>query len=176
MFKHWLGIIGAVAVSGALLVGGFTVAQAATGGAPWYHMGYRMGPITGSSATPGSYGYGMMGPQGGMMGNPNSPNMMNGYTSSNGSSATQTPITGESVSIQNFAYHPANLQVKVGTTVTWTNQDTAPHTVTFRDNTLTSSGLLQKGAVYRYTFTHAGTFTYYCQVHPAMTAQVVVTA
>jgi plastocyanin len=172
MFKHWLGIIGTVAVSGALLFGGIAVAQAATSGSSWY----RMGPTTGSNATPGSYGYGMMGPQGGMMGNPNGPNMMNGYNSSNGSSATQTPITGESVSIQNFAYYPANLQVKVGTTVTWTNQDTAPHTVTFRDNTLTSSGMLQKGDVYRYTFTQVGTFTYYCQVHPSMTAQVVVAA
>jgi plastocyanin len=175
MFKHWLGLIGAVAVSGALLIGGITVAQAATGGSPWYHMGAAMG----SNATPGSYGNGMMGPQGGMMGNPSSPNMMNGYTGSNrsnGSSATQTPVAGDSVSMQNFAYHAANLQVKVGTTVTWTNQDTAPHTITFRDSAVSSSGLLQKGDMYRYTFTQAGTYTYYCQVHPSMTAQVVVTA
>ena len=181
MFTRWFGILGAVVVTGALLFGGIAVAQAAmSNGGPWYHSG----PIMGSGAPSGSYGmmrpgatpgsYGMMGPHGdgGMMGNPN---MMHGYGAAQTPSSAQ-PVTGESVVIQNFAYQPANLQVKVGTTVTWTNQDTAPHTVTFRDGSLTSSGLLQKGDVYRYTFTKAGTFAYYCQVHPNMTAQVVVTA
>jgi plastocyanin len=167
MFKHWLGIMGVVAVIGALLVGGVAVAQAAMSGSPWYRTGSMMGP----GMTPGSYS--MMNPQGGMMGNPN---MMNGYNGSAQTPSSATAVTGDRVSIQNFTYQPANLQVKVGTTVTWTNQDTAPHTITFRDSSLTSSGLLQKGAVYRYTFTQAGTFTYYCQVHPTMTAQVVVTA
>jgi len=67
------------------------------------------------------------------------------------------------------------LQVKVGTTVTWTNNDVAPHTVTFRDSSLKSSGVLQQGAPYSYTFTRTGTFTYYCDIHEYMTAQVVVT-
>jgi plastocyanin len=169
MFKHWLGIMGVVAVTGALLVGGVAVAQAAMNIGPWYHPTSMMGPRT----TPRSYP--MMGSNGGMMGNPN---MMTGYnnTSATQSPASAAPVTGDRVTIQNFASYPANFQVKVGTTVTWTNQDTAPHTITFRDSSLTSSGLLQKGAVYRYTFTQAGTFTYYCQVHPTMTAQVVVTA
>lgn len=175
MFTRWLGIVGVVIVIGALLFGGVAVAQAAMNGGPWYHAG----PMMGWNGTPGPNG-GMMGPNGGMMG-PNG-GMMNGYGGMmNGYGAAQAPanaapVTGDSVTIQNFAFQPANLQVKVGTTVTWTNQDTAPHTVTFRDSSLTSSGLLQKGDVYRYTFTKAGTFTYYCQVHPNMTAQVVVTA
>lgn len=182
MFKRWLAILGAVVFTGALLFGGVAAAQAAMSSGRWYHSG----PMMGSNATPGSYGMsgmggmngrnGMMGPQsgGGMMGNSSG---MNGYGSgSNQSPSSVAPVTGDSVVIQNFAYQPANLQVKVGTTVTWTNQDTAPHSVTFRDSSLTSSRLLQKGDVYRYTFTKAGTFTYYCQVHPYMTAQVVVTA
>ncbi|HZC04506.1 MAG TPA: cupredoxin family copper-binding protein, partial [Ktedonobacterales bacterium] len=90
--------------------------------------------------------------------------------------ASTAPVTGDSVTIQNFAFQPANLQVKVGTTVTWTNQDTAPHTVTFRDSSLTSSALLQKGQSFSYTFTKVGTFSYYCDVHEAMTGQVTVTA
>ncbi len=165
MFKRWLGIVGAVVVIGALAFGGIAVTQAAMTSGPWYHSDWMMRPGT----TPGSYG--MMGPNGGMMGNPN---MMHGYGVVQ-TPASAAPVTGESVTIQNFAYQPVNLQVKVGTTVTWTNQDTAPHTVTFHDASLTSSSLLQKGDVYRYTFTKVGTFTYYCQVHPYMTAQVVVT-
>lgn len=176
MFKHWLGIAGVVAVIGALLFGGIAIAQAATNGGfgnggRWYHAG----PMMGWNATPGSYG--MMGPNGGMMG-PNG-GMMHGYGSGYGSAqspASVAPVTGDHVTIQNFAFQPANLQVKVGTTVTWTNQDTAPHTVTFRDGSLTSSGMLQKGGSYTYTFTKVGAFAYYCQVHPYMTAQVVVTA
>ncbi len=170
MFKHWLGIVGGAIVVGALLFGGLAVTQAAMGGGfgsggPWYHAG----PMMGWSATPGSYG--MMGPNGGRMG----PNMMGGYGSAQ-SPANATPVAGNSVTIQNFTFQPANLQVKVGTTVTWTNQDTAPHTVTFRDSSLTSSGTLQKGGVYTYTFTKVDTFAYYCQFHPYMIAQVVVTA
>jgi amicyanin len=170
MFKRWLGILGAVAVAGALLFGGIAAAQAAMSAGPWYHTG--SGSMMGPNATPGSYG--MMGPYGpgNMMGNPN---MMNGYGATQAPSSA-APVTSDRVVIQNFAYQPANLQVKVGTTVTWTNQDAAPHTITFRDGALTSSKLLQKDGAFSYTFTTAGTFTYYCQVHPYMTAQVVVTA
>lgn len=170
MFKRWLGILGAVVVTGALLFGGIAAAQAAMSSGPWYHTGTMMGP----NAAPGSHG--MMGPygsgNGGMMDNPN---MMNDYGGASAPSSA-TPVTSDRVVIQNFTYQPANLQVKVGTTVTWTNQDTAPHTITFRDSALTSSKVLQKEGVFIYTFTTTGTFAYYCQVHPYMTAQVVVTA
>lgn len=184
MRKRWLVIAGAVVVLGALLFGGAALAQGAMGGngafggyGPGGMMNGRgwwgSGAQAGSSATPGP-GY-MMG-NGGMMGNGYGPGgMMGGYGGSQNASSA-APVTGNSVTIQNFAFQPANLQVKVGTTVTWTNQDTAPHTITFRDSSLTSSGMLQKGETYSYTFTKTGTFAYYCQVHPNMTAQVVVTA
>jgi plastocyanin len=77
--------------------------------------------------------------------------------------------------MENFAFQPVNVQVKVGATITWTNKDTAPHTVTFRDSSLTSSGILRQGDTYSYTFTRVGTFTYYCDLHRYMTAQVTVT-
>jgi hypothetical protein len=64
----------------------------------------------------------------------------------------------------------------VGTKVTWTNEDTAPHTVTIQSGPVTfGSPTLQKGDSFTYTFTTAGTYTYYCAVHPTMTASVVVT-
>lgn len=154
MRRIWVSIIVALTLGIALMFGGVVAIQAAMGQHNEVNADYRNG------------GYG------GMMGNGG---MMGGYGNAQ-NPANVTPTTGNTVTIQNFAFQPANLQVKVGTTVTWTNQDTAPHTVTFRDSSMTGSALLQKGQSFSYTFTKAGTFSYYCQVHPGMTAQVVVTA
>jgi plastocyanin len=80
------------------------------------------------------------------------------------------------VAIQNYAFSPAALTVAVGTKVTWTNDDTAPHTVTVSSGPVKfSSPSLQKGDTYTFTFTAAGTYSYYCAVHPSMVAKVVVT-
>ena len=84
--------------------------------------------------------------------------------------------SGVPVAIKNYAFSPAALTVSVGTKVTWTNDDTAPHTVTVSSGPVTfSSPLLQHGDTYTYTFTTPGTYSYYCAVHPSMTASVVVT-
>lgn len=79
-----------------------------------------------------------------------------------------------SVSIKNFAFASANLTVAKGTTVTWTNGDGAPHTVT-GDNGGPNSPSLGTGQSYSYTFNTIGTFPYHCAVHPMMTATVTVT-
>jgi plastocyanin len=80
------------------------------------------------------------------------------------------------VTIQNFAFSPASLTIPAGTTVVWTNKDTAPHTVTVRSGPVTfSSPNLQQGDSFTYTFTQSGTYQYYCAVHPNMTASVTVT-
>ncbi len=85
------------------------------------------------------------------------------------------PLTNvTSVEITGDQFAPANLQVKVGTTITWTNKDSVAHSVTFK-NGMKDSGLFTQGKSYSYTFTKAGTFAYYCIVHPHMVAQVVVT-
>ncbi|MFF9647012.1 cupredoxin domain-containing protein [Kitasatospora aureofaciens] len=91
--------------------------------------------------------------------------------------ATTAPATGNTVTIQNFAFAPASLKVKAGTTVTWTNKDTDAHTVTSKQGSggPLNSAPLTTGATYRYTFTKAGTYAYYCSIHPFMTATVVVT-
>jgi len=81
---------------------------------------------------------------------------------------------GTAVTIQGFAFDPKTLTVKVGTTVTWTNQDSVGHTVTLDDGSA-GSGTLQQGATFQQTFSKAGSFAYHCKIHPSMTATVTVT-
>jgi plastocyanin len=86
-----------------------------------------------------------------------------------------SPVTGVTqVVIQDSAYAPANVQVRVGTSLTWTNTYSVPHSVTFK-NGMKDSGLLRQGQVFTYTFTTPGTYAYYCTAHPSMVAQVLVT-
>lgn len=82
--------------------------------------------------------------------------------------------TGNSVTIQNTAFSPQNLQVKVGQEVTWTNQDQFTHTVTSDTGTF-DSGNVANGKTFSFTFTKEGTFTYHCNIHTSMTGQVTVT-
>ena len=77
----------------------------------------------------------------------------------------------QAVSIANFAFAPANVTVKVGDSVTWTNNDTVPHTVTFASF---ASEQLAPGATYTHKFDTAGSFDYKCSIHPNMTAKVTV--
>ncbi|HEX2221386.1 MAG TPA: cupredoxin family copper-binding protein [Candidatus Limnocylindria bacterium] len=87
------------------------------------------------------------------------------------------PVRGAThqVSIDNFAFMPANLTVAVGDTVTWTNNDDAPHTAT-AGNGAFDSGNLDNGQTYSFTFTTAGTFSYICEIHPQMTGTITVQA
>ena len=87
----------------------------------------------------------------------------------------QTPQNNNqpSVSISNFSFSPASISVKKGTTVTWTNQDSAPHTVV-GDNGGPESQILSRGTSYSYTFDTTGTFAYHCSIHPSMQGGVTV--
>ncbi len=77
------------------------------------------------------------------------------------------------VTIQNFAYSPADITVQKGTTVTWTNLDSVQHTVT-SDTGLFDSGRLSQDQTWSYTFNNAGTFSYHCTIHPYMKGTVTV--
>jgi plastocyanin len=80
------------------------------------------------------------------------------------------------VSIKDFAFVPAAITVKTGVTVTWTNSDQDPHTVTsVSPATQLHSPTLNTGGVYRHAFTAPGTYEYLCTIHPFMTATVLVT-
>lgn len=78
------------------------------------------------------------------------------------------------VIIQGNAFNPDSLTVKVGTSVTWTNNDSYDHTVT-SDSGAFDSGHIAAGQSYSFTFSKVGTYTYHCSVHPFMTAKIVVT-
>lgn len=83
--------------------------------------------------------------------------------------------TGETVevSIADFAYGDP-LEIAVGTTVTWTNNDSVAHTVTQSGGEGFQSGKMDAGATFSYTFTEAGTFDYYCEYHADMASTITV--
>ena len=81
--------------------------------------------------------------------------------------------TTQSVDISNFAFNPGTIKIAVGTRVTWTNSDSAPHTVT-ADAGEFDSGRLQPGATFEYTFDAIGTFAYHCALHASMHGTVEV--
>ena len=78
------------------------------------------------------------------------------------------------VKIANFTFGPQELKVKVGTTVTWTNEDDIPHTVVSPNNF--RSKALDTNDTFSFTFSKPGTYRYFCSLHPHMTATVVVEA
>jgi plastocyanin len=88
-------------------------------------------------------------------------------------SAAAPAAGGSAVSIANFAFAPASMTVAVGTTVTWTNTDSAGHTVTADDGSF-KSDKLGTGATFSQTFTKAGTFAYHCSIHSSMTGTITV--
>ena len=80
---------------------------------------------------------------------------------------------GPLVDIQAFQYSMPTLTVPVGTTVTWTNHDVEPHTVTANDRAFASSGL-ETNDTFAFRFDRPGTYAYHCALHPFMTGQIVV--
>jgi len=80
---------------------------------------------------------------------------------------------GNAVTIQNFSFGPATLEVPVGTTVTWTNKDSTNHTATADDGSFDSKAI-STGQTFTQTFTTAGTFTYHCSIHTTMTGTITV--
>jgi plastocyanin len=89
-------------------------------------------------------------------------------------SAQEKPTTAE-VKIDNFSFGPATLTVAVGTSVTWTNRDDIPHTVVSTDDPkVFKSKVLDTDEKFSFTFSKAGTYPYFCSLHPKMTGKVVV--
>jgi len=82
-----------------------------------------------------------------------------------------TTANANSISIENYAFNPATLTVKVGTTVTWTNNDSAVHQIQSGDF---NSKMLSKGQTFSFTFNQAGNFDYACSIHPTMTGSIIV--
>ena len=76
-----------------------------------------------------------------------------------------------------FAFSPATLTIKAGTTVTWKNNTSVSHTVTSDDGKSFDSGTsnpIAAGATFSFTFTKTGTYAYHCEIHPFMKATIIV--
>ena len=85
----------------------------------------------------------------------------------------QPSAANAAVKIDNFVCGPQTVTVPVGTTVTWTNSDDIPHTAVSTDGVFKSK-VMDTDEKFSYTFTNAGTYSYYCSIHPKMTGKVVV--
>jgi plastocyanin len=87
--------------------------------------------------------------------------------------ADQPSAASAAVNIDNFVFGPQTITVPVGATVTWTNKDDIPHTSVSTEGVFKSK-VLDTDEKFSYTFTKAGTYPYYCTIHPKMTGKVVV--
>ena len=104
-----------------------------------------------------------------------------GYYKAKGSAQAAVPASQPttqpaiSVKIENFTFQPKELQITVGTTVTWQNADDVPHTATSKDDPqIFDSGPLDTDDKFSFTFSKPGKYAYYCKVHPHMTGVVIV--
>jgi plastocyanin len=89
---------------------------------------------------------------------------------------TTQPITSNTVEIKGFAFNPATITVSKGTTVAWVNNNGAPHTITTTIAPVDfDSGRRNKGDTFNQTFNTAGTYEYFCSIHPNMKGKVIVT-
>jgi plastocyanin len=93
--------------------------------------------------------------------------------SGSATAADQPAAANAEVKIDNFSFGPQTVTVPVGATVTWTNHDDIPHTVVSTDGVFKSK-VRDTDEKFAYTFTKAGTYPYYCTIHPKMTGKVVV--
>ena len=88
---------------------------------------------------------------------------------------TNPPVSTQTVQIVNFSFQPATIHVKAGTTVTWIQKDSAPHTVTSTNPAgLFASANLSQGQQFTFTFSKPGVYEYQCTIHPSMQGTVTV--
>lgn len=101
--------------------------------------------------------------------------LLAGFAASAGKHAAASPHSSmpQEIKIDNFSFTPATVTVALGTTVTWTNSDDVPHTVVSEDYTFKSK-VLDTDEKFSYKFTKPGTYSYFCSVHPKMTAKIIV--
>jgi plastocyanin len=109
-----------------------------------------------------------------------SDNMNMGVEGSGNGQEPATAISEKSAVVKIVAnagsnsFSPNPVEVKVGETVRWVNEDSARHIVTSKDGTF-DSGMMGKGQSFSYTFDRAGEYQYFCEPHPNMVGTVVVT-
>jgi len=101
--------------------------------------------------------------------------MLGAWPNSLAAGAPQAAGAAAEVKIDNFSFGPADLKIAAGTTVTWVNHDDIPHTVVSTDEPkLFKSKVLDTDEKFSFTFSKAGTYAYFCSIHPKMTGKVIV--
>ena len=103
-------------------------------------------------------------------------------TPAGGGAATQEDTSpgeasgeGLTIAMKDFKFDPKNATVKVGQTVTWTNEDSAPHNAVDEKGGAFKSELFNKGETYEFTAEKAGKIDYVCTIHPGMEGTLTVT-
>jgi plastocyanin len=84
-----------------------------------------------------------------------------------------TPARGTEVKIDNFTFEPQSVEVPLNTTITWINRDDIPHTIVSDDGVFKSKAL-DTDDKFTFTFSKAGTYTYFCGLHPKMVGKITV--
>jgi plastocyanin len=95
-------------------------------------------------------------------------------SASTSTAAASTSASGVAIKMQNIAFDPKAVTVKVGQKVTWTNEDTVDHNVTSQSGETIKSDNFGKGGTFSFTPKKAGTIKYVCTIHPGMTATLTV--
>lgn len=90
--------------------------------------------------------------------------------------ASAQPAQSEEVQVRivDFAFEPATITIRPGTTVVWTNDAPTQHTTASKEGSVWESKILEKGGVFSYTFDKSGEFPYWCTLHPSMLGTVIV--
>jgi plastocyanin len=92
-----------------------------------------------------------------------------------GSGSGEASGEGLTIAMKDFKFDPKNATVKVGQTVTWTNEDSAPHNAVDEKGGAFKSELFNKGETYEFTAEKAGKIDYVCTIHPGMEGTLTVT-
>ena len=91
---------------------------------------------------------------------------------------SQASVSGNTITIKNFAFTPQIITVKTGSIVRWENKDSSPHRIIFIDkdgqDTSLDSSVLSSTQSWSNKFDKPGTYSYYCKIHPEMTGTVIV--
>lgn len=93
----------------------------------------------------------------------------------NGEEEFEEEMESRTVLIRNFAFNPDTLDIIVGETVSWVNEDDKIHTVTsFPAGQVFDSGPLEEGKIFTHTFSTPGEYPYHCSIHPTMAGKIIV--
>jgi plastocyanin len=107
-------------------------------------------------------------------GSSNSGSTSSGSSSSSSTGAASSSGGGVAIKMQNIAFDPKAVTVKVGQKVTWTNDDSVDHNVTSQSGETIKSDNFGKGGTFSFTPKKAGTIKYVCTIHPGMIATLTV--